>query len=162
MTKVNIDPGGWFDLMSLWPIGPFGWALQVVPVAWAVWTERAGKPLARGPYTLYLVLWYVGLTLLRITLIAVIAYLIFTHDPAGDASPPDAAWVLVSDYVVGIFISIILARLLVRRMQDAGIDQRWAYLAMLPILDCLMFLAFMLQPSSPARDDPAAAPLPQR
>jgi uncharacterized membrane protein YhaH (DUF805 family) len=157
---MDLDVANYLDPEIYLPVGLLGWLLQVVPAAWAVWTARSGLRLARGAYAVSLVLWFIGLTVLLFGLVIGLAYLIFSHDPASDTMPPDPAWFLVIGVVVGTLTSIILVRLLVRRMNDCGIDKKWAYLAVLPYVDFLMFVGFIFYPPSKAPADQDMAPAP--
>lgn len=134
---------------NLMPFGLDGWLFHAVPTALIIWRERSALHLARRDYAVALFLRLLGIGVLGVALIVTSSYLVFTHDPATDSSLliENQPWPLI---VIASFIHIlaglVLTPVLVRRIRDAGIAQRWSYLAVLPYLDAVMYLGLLFYP----------------
>ena len=63
--------------------------------------------------------------------------------------------------VLSIIANILLIRPLVWRLRDAGIGKNWAYFAVLPYLDFLMFVGLIFMPPSKTGIEPRATALSQ-
>jgi uncharacterized membrane protein YhaH (DUF805 family) len=146
---VDFDFSLYLDPASYLPVGLLDWTLQIVPIAFGIWPERSQQRLARGAYLGALILRVVGLLVLHLALTLIVLKVIFTHDPSSAEPMLFDANTLIG---IGIFMSvlsgIVLSRPLVQRLRDAGIDPRWAYLAVLPYLDFLMFAGLIFYPPS--------------
>ncbi|MBI2254782.1 MAG: hypothetical protein HYU58_09205 [Proteobacteria bacterium] len=123
----------------------------------AVATERTGKVLSRGRYSIGLVLWVLLPYALYLGGWMIFSYFYFTRDPAATAP----TWAL-ADYFWEVYglriafdsaLSFSGARLLVRRLRGADINGKLAYLAVLPYLRIFVLLAFAFYP--PSRRDKA-------
>ncbi|WP_374367102.1 DUF805 domain-containing protein [Dongia sp.] len=146
---MDINLSAYLDPAAYMPVGLFGWALQIVPPAFGIWTERSGRRLARAPYLGALALRIIGLYVLMTALVLGLSFLIFNHDPTSDMPPPDAeTWFPAIGIALTILTSLTLIRPLVRRLNDAAIPRKWAYLAMLPYVDFIMFVGLAFYPPS--------------
>lgn len=153
---LSLDPA------SYMPVDLIGWVMQIVPAAFAVWTERSGIRFARVSYLISLILRVIGMTILAMIALKITGALagMPTFGDFFNPETPSSLWTLAAvGYVMNILWSIVLVRALVRRMRDAGISQKWAYLSVLPFVDAIMFIGLIFYPPSrmPAPTEPAAA-----
>jgi len=159
---MTLDLSTFLDPLSYLPVGLWAWALQIVPTALGIWSERSQQRLARGDYLISLVVRVIGLMVLNWGIITAIGYLVFTHDPASNTPAIDGVTALLAfATLMSLASGIILARPLVRRLRDAGIDKRWGYFAVLPYLDFLMFVGLIFVPPSKPVAEPASPAVPQ-
>lgn len=158
---MDIDLGAFVDPLSYLPVGLWAWTLQIVPTAIGVWTERSHQRLARGAYLFSLVVRILALLVLNGIALTAVSYLVFTHDPASPTPAIDGVTTLLAVMsVLSIIASILLIRPLVWRLRDAGIGKNWAYFAVLPYLDFLMFVGLIFMPPSKQQADTAAPAVP--
>jgi len=159
---MNLDLTPFLDPLSYLPLDLWAWMMQIVPTALGVWSERSTQRLARGDYLFSLVVRVIGLLVLGWAVTTGVGYLVFTHDPASTAPAIDGVTALLAAATLMSLISgIVLARPLVRRLRDAGIDKRWGYFAVLPYLDFLMFVGLIFYPPSKSAADTPAPAVPQ-
>ena len=127
----------------------------------AVATERSGKRLNRSRYCLGLALQLVLPYALYSAAVMILMQAYYTLQPAaGDRpwAPMHLFWTLFAlRIIVHSVLSFFAARLLVRRLRDAGLNTAIAYLAAIPVLQILPLLAFALHP--PSRRSVAATPV---
>lgn len=156
--EMSLDPIGH------WPTDLIAWMLQTLPVAFAVWTEHSGQRLARVSYLFSLILRALGMLILGWIALS-IATSITGMPSMSDFFNPQAAsnfWPLaLVAYALNILFTIILTRALIRRLRDAGIAQKWGYLAMLPYVDWLMYTVLIFYPPSRLPAAPTAVAVPQ-
>ncbi len=51
-------------------------------------------------------------------------------------------------FALNIVVVFLFVRVVVQRLRDAGIAQKWAYLLAIPIIDILMTIALIFYPPS--------------
>lgn len=145
------------------PSDPLGWALYVLPAALAVWTERSGQRLARGEYFWALVWRVLGVLVLSMIVLGVLLNSLtwrsggVTFARLMDPDFIESLWPqLLVLFALQIFITFLFVRVVVQRMRDAGIDQKWAYLVALPIIDLILMIGLIFYPPSKAPADTQA------
>jgi uncharacterized membrane protein YhaH (DUF805 family) len=147
------------DPMSYMPEGPIGWALQILPPAFGIWSERTAQRLARVSYLFSLILRVIGLVILNWLALSVLSG-VYGMPSVGEIFNPtqyEGYWPLtITGYALAALFPVILMRPLVWRMRDAGIEKKWAYLAVLPYLNFLMFFGLLFYPPSKAAAEPAS------
>lgn len=152
---LNLDP------MSYMPQGPMGWALQIIPAAFGIWAERSDRRLARVSYLCALVLRLIGLVILGWGVLGIMTAIFDAPNMSDFLNPTqyEGFWPLtITGNVLAAIFGIVMVRPLVWRLRDAGIDKKWAYFAVLPYLDFLMFVGLIfLPPSKQQADTPAPA-----
>jgi len=147
------------DPMSYMPEGPIGWALQILPAAFGIWSERTTQHLARGAYLFSLILRLIGLIILNWITLGTLTgiYGMPSMGVIFDPTRYAGFWPLtIAGYVLTALSPIVMIRPLVRRLRDAGVEKKWAYLAVLPYLDFLMYVGLLFYPPSKATTEPAA------
>lgn len=120
----------------------------------AVATERTDKRLRRGRYCLAFALQVLLPLTLYVSAWPIILTLVFNYGPTNPQSAMKVAQYF--DFLgfsslriaVDCTLSALAARLLVRRLRDAVITEWLAYLAVVPYLNVLVFLAFATYPPS--------------
>jgi hypothetical protein len=145
---VDFDLSTVIDPMGYLPVGWLGWTMQLLPAAFGIWSERSGERFARGAYLISLILRAIGLLLFGSLVLYILGYLIFNHDPASSIPALDASWLVTAGMLLSAFSSIVMIRPLIWRLRDAGIEKKWAYIAVLPYLDFVMYLGLIFYPSS--------------
>jgi uncharacterized membrane protein YhaH (DUF805 family) len=55
----------------------------------------------------------------------------------------------------------LVARLIVQRLRDGGIDKRWAYLILIPFIDLLVLVGLLFYPPSQAKTETPETAVPQ-
>jgi uncharacterized membrane protein YhaH (DUF805 family) len=151
--ELNLDPIGH------WPTDLIAWALQTLPVAFAVYTEHSGQRLARVSYFFSLILRALGIMILGWIALSLTSSITGLPSMSDFFNPQMASrfWPLAMvAYALNILFTIVLTRALVRRLRDAGIAQKWGYLAMLPFVDWIMYAGLIFYPPSLVRADQPA------
>jgi len=146
---LNLDP------MASIPVDLIGWALQIIPAAITVWSEKSGIRLTRGAYFWSLFWRIIGMLILSMIMLNVLT--LFMVQSNGIPTPAMlmsvdfwiSFWPLaLAATAIDVFFTWVMVRPVVRRLRDAGIDTRWAYLTVIPVVDFIVTVALIFYPPS--------------